>query len=104
MKEFKEVFGNAVECKAQKTPEAFVEEKHGHENKEKEEENHGKKNKKNKKKRKKKKRRKKTKEKLEEKDIKANEDDDIIIRNFKKNLTEYSKNFLNIRKIAYFGE
>ena len=52
-----------------------------------------------KKKRKKKKRRKKTKEKLEEKDIKANEDDDIIIRNFKKNLTEYSKNFLNIRKI-----
>ena len=36
---------------------------------------------------------------MEEKDIKANEDDDIIIRNFKKNLTEYSKNFLNIRKI-----
>ena len=48
MKEFKTVFGNAVECKAQKTPEPFVEEKHEqHENKE--EEGHGKKNKKDKK-------------------------------------------------------
>ena len=49
MKEFKEVFGDAVECKEQKIPEAFVEEKHEHENKEKEEESHGKKNKKDKK-------------------------------------------------------
>ena len=47
MKEFKEVFGNAVECENQKTPEAFVETKPEQENKE--EENHGKKNKKDKK-------------------------------------------------------
>ena len=48
MKEFKTVFGNAVECKTQKTPEPFVEEKlEQHEDKE--EENHGKKNKKDKK-------------------------------------------------------
>ena len=51
------------------------------------------------KKRKKKKRKKKTKDKLEEKEIKIIEDDDVIISNFKQNLIKSSDEFINMQKI-----
>ena len=51
------------------------------------------------KKRKKKKRKKKTKDKLEEKEIKVIEDDDVIISNFKQNLIKSSDEFINMQKI-----
>ena len=51
------------------------------------------------KKRKKKKRKKKTKDKLEEKEIKIIEEDDVIISNFKQNLIKSSDEFINMQKI-----